>query len=271
MDAKRHILAVDDRPASPPVMWARVRDHLRLSRANRALRMHNEELERLVVERTRELVASKEATITAFCALAETRDNETGNHIRRTQHYIKALAEHLRRHPAFAPELEGDAIQLLFKSAPLHDIGKVGIPDAILQKPGKLTPEEWVIMKSHCEIGRDAIAMAEKVLGSKEPFLDYAKEIAYGHHERWDGKGYPQGIAGRTIPFSARLMAIADMYDALISRRVYKEPMPHEQAVAIILEGRGAQFDPDIADAFREITGTFREIAMQFSDKLGQS
>jgi putative two-component system response regulator len=271
------------KPISPPVVQARVRNHLRLSQTSRALRVQNEDLERLVQERTREirkqteelvrrkqeLIASKDATITAFCALAEARDNETGNHIRRTQHYVKALAEHLRHHPHFAPELNEETIQLMFKSAPLHDIGKVGVPDAILNKPGKLTPEEWVIMKRHCEFGRDAIAQAEKDLGADDPFLHYAKEIAYSHHERWDGKGYPQGIAGAAIPRSARLMAVADVYDALITRRVYKTPIPHDQAVAIISDGRGTQFDPDVVDAFGEIIDSFHDIARRFSDEDG--
>lgn len=270
------------KPISPPVVGARVRNHLRLSQASRDLRRHNEELEGMVAERTKEvrrqaeelvrrkqeLIAAKDATITAFCSLAEARDNETGNHIRRTQHYVKSLAERLRDHPHFARELDEETIQFMFKSAPLHDIGKVGIPDAILNKPGKLTPEEWTIMKRHCEFGRDAIAQAEKDLGSDDPFLRYAKEIAYSHHERWDGKGYPQGIAGDAIPLSARLMAVADVYDALISRRVYKPPFPHDQAVGIIKEGRGTQFDPDMVDAFAAITDEFHAIARRFSDDV---
>lgn len=269
------------KPFSPPVVLARVRNHIKLYRATRTLRDRNEGLEQLVAERTREilrqseelvrgkrsLIASQSATIMAFCSLAEARDNETGNHIRRTQHYVQALAERLSDHPRFAPELEGEAIPLLFKSAPLHDVGKVAIPDAILLKPGPLTPEEWRVMQRHCEFGREAIAMAENELaGSGDSFLRYAREIAYSHHERWDGTGYPQGTAGEEIPMSARLMAVADVYDALISRRVYKPPFSHEEAVAIIAQGRGSHFDPDVADAMVGMEDVFRDIALRFRD-----
>lgn len=270
------------KPFSPPVVLARVRNHLNLAQVSRLLRDRNAELEHLVAQRTREIlrqadelmlskqevIASQGAVITAFCSLAEVRDNETGNHILRTQHYVKVLAERLRHHPRFARELDEEAISLLFKSAPLHDVGKVAIPDAILLKPGKLTAEEWAVMQRHCEYGRDAIVRAEQELGdSGGAFLRYASEIAYSHHEKWDGSGYPLGLAGDAIPLSARLMAVADVYDALISRRVYKPSFPHEQAVAMIAEGRGSHFDPDVADAMLAITDTFRDIAQHFSDE----
>ena len=272
------------KPFSPPVVLARVRNHLKFGQMTRLLKQRNVDLEQLVAERTGqiltqsdelmrqklEVIAAQGATITAFCSLAEARDNETGNHIRRTQNYIKALAEHLREHPRFREHLNDEVIQLLFKSAPLHDVGKVAIPDAILRKPGKLTPEEWAVMQRHSEYGRDAIAQAESELGATQGcFLRYAREIAYGHHEKWDGSGYPQGLSGDAIPVSARLMAVADVYDALISKRVYKPAYPHEQAIAMIQEGRGSHFDPDVADALRDIEGTFREIARCFSDGDG--
>jgi putative two-component system response regulator len=155
---------------------------------------------------------------------------------------------------------------LLYKSAPLHDIGKVGVPDRILLKPGKLNADEFEIMKTHTTLGRDAILNAEKEMGVQVEFLTFAKEIAYSHQEKWDGSGYPQGLRGTQIPISARLMAVADVYDALISRRVYKEPMPHEQAVAIIEQTRGKHFDPDVVDAFLEIQDAFNAIAIAFSD-----
>ena len=155
---------------------------------------------------------------------------------------------------------------MLFKSAPLHDIGKVGIPDRILLKPGKLEPEEFELMKTHTTLGCDAIEHAEKQLGTEVDFLSTAKEIALFHHEKWNGAGYPQGLAGDAIPLSARLMAVADVYDALISRRVYKEGMPHEQAMQIILEGRGSHFDPDVIDAFEAQHEEFRHIAARFAD-----
>jgi putative two-component system response regulator len=271
------------KPISPPVVLARVRTHLALSRATKALQRRNADLELLVAERTaeiseqsrrlvtskQEVIAAQAATITAFCALAEARDNETGNHIRRTQHYVRILAEQLQDHPRFCTQLDEEVIQLLFKSAPLHDVGKVATPDAILLKPGKLTPEEWVLMKQHCEYGRNAILQAERALGgaADASFLRYAAEIAYGHHERWDGSGYPEGLAGDEIPVSARLMAVADVYDALISRRVYKPPFPHEKAIEMMAVERGKHFDPDIVDALMQVSGDFAAIARNFSDE----
>jgi putative two-component system response regulator len=219
-----------------------------------------------VDRRTREIVAIQDVTIFVMASLAETRDTETGNHIRRTQNYVKALAEKLRSHARFGWYLSDDAIEMLFKSAPLHDIGKVGIPDRILLKPGRLTPEEFEIMKTHTTLGRDAIAQAEQSLGMSVPFLNCAKEIALSHQEKWDGSGYPEGLKGDDIPIAARLMAVADVYDALISRRVYKEPMPHEEAVAIMVAGKGTHFDPDILEAFLEIQNEFRAVAGRFID-----
>jgi putative two-component system response regulator len=154
----------------------------------------------------------------------------------------------------------------LFKSAPLHDIGKIGIPDHILLKPGRYTEEEFEIMKTHTTLGRDAIQHAEDQLGIRAEFLSLAKEIAYSHQEKWDGSGYPQALAGDDIPISARLMAVADVYDALISRRVYKLGMPHAQAVEIIRQGRGTHFDPDVCDAFLDCVEQFQTIAARFAD-----
>jgi putative two-component system response regulator len=263
------------KPFSPPVIEARVRNHLQLAAARRALKLRNEDLEAQVAERTREIVrrseqalAAQSATISALCALAETRDNETGNHIRRTQHYVKALAQRLVDNPRFRHALDEQAIELLFRSAPLHDVGKVAVPDAVLNKPGRLNEEEWRIMRRHPEHGYRVILQAELELGDAEQsFLRYAREIAYGHHEKWDGSGYPQGLSGEAIPLSARLMAVADVYDALISRRVYKGPMSHEQAVGLLLEGRGRHFDPDIIEAFQAVEPTFRAIAQRYCDE----
>ena len=189
----------------------------------------------------------------AMASLAETRDNETGNPIRCTQHYVRALARKLLPMPEFTSMLSNETVEMLHKSAPLHDIGKVGIPDAILLKPGKLTPEEFEIMKSHTTLGRDTIAAAENLFDAPSIFLRLAREIAQYHQEKWDGSGYPEGLAGEAIPLSARLMAVADVYDALISRRVYKPPFTHNKAVRIIVDGRGTHFDPRIVDAFIEI------------------
>ena len=248
------------KPISPAIVMARVKTHLDLY-------YKNVYLEKLVTQRTHEIAAIQDVTIHAMASLAETRDNETGNHIRRTQNYVKLLAQHLQFHPNYTHFLNMDGvIETLFKSAPLHDIGKVGIPDAILLKPGRFEPSEFEIMKSHPELGQKTILQAESELGIDVPFLQYAKEIAYGHHEKWDGSGYPQGLSGEDIPISARLMAVADVYDALISRRVYKEGMPHEQAVQIILDGKGTHFDPHIIEAFVVLHETFKEIASTFSD-----
>ena len=254
------------KPVSPPIVLARVKTHLLLKNARDFLKDENAFLEAEVTRRTREVQLVQDATIMAMGSLAETRDNETGNHIRRTQHYVRVLAEKLRTHAEFAHFLDDRTIELLYKSAPLHDIGKVGIPDRILLKPGKLTPEEFEIMKMHAILGRDAIAAAEKLLDTPSSFLRYAREIAHYHQERWDGSGYPEGLAGTKIPIPARLMAVADVYDALISKRVYKPAFTHEKAVEIIREGRGRHFDPDVVDAFLEVTDDFRQIAAVFED-----
>jgi putative two-component system response regulator len=254
------------KPISPPIVMARVRNHLILKASADFLRDKADFLEREVSKRTAEVVAIQDVTIHAMASLAETRDSDTGNHIRRTQHYVRALALKLREQPRFAGLLDDRYVSMLFKSAPLHDIGKVGIPDRILLKPGKLTPEEFELMKTHTTLGRDAIQAAERQLGMSVDFLKLAKEIAYSHQEKWDGSGYPEGLKGEAIPVSARLMALADVYDALISRRVYKEGMSHEQALAFISEGRGKHFDPDMVDAFLLIHPEFRAIAQRFID-----
>ncbi|GAA4500968.1 two-component system response regulator [Pseudaeromonas paramecii] len=259
------------KPISPPVVLARVKTHLSLKASADFLRSKSDYLEQEVAKRTQEVMAIQDVTILAMASLAETRDNETGNHIRRTQYYVKALAQALCQHPKFARELDEQKIAMLFKSAPLHDIGKVGIPDSILLKPGRFEPEEFEVMKRHPTLGLQAIEHAEHALGTSVAFLQVAKEIAYGHHEKWDGSGYPQGLAGEAIPLSARLMALADVYDALISNRVYKRGMPHDKAAAIIAEGRGSHFDPDIVDAFFQIEAEFIDIARQFYDKVQEA
>lgn len=254
------------KPISPPILLARVKTQIENKAVADFLRDQNHYLETEVTKRTREISAIQDVTITAMASLAETRDSDTGNHIRRTQYYVLALANKLKTHPRFGYFLSDQTIDLLFKSAPLHDIGKVGIPDRILLKPGRFTPDEFEIMKTHTTLGRNAIEQAEKQLGMKVEFLEHAKDIAYYHQEKWDGSGYPTGKSGDDIPISARLMAVADVYDALISRRVYKDGMPHEKAVAIILEGRAQHFDPDIVDAFMELQDEFRAIAARFAD-----
>lgn len=254
------------KPVSPPIVLARVRNHLQLKSLRDFLEDKNEYLESEVERRSRELGTIQDVTMVAMGSLAETRDNETGKHIRRTQHYVRELASRLIDHPRFRSYLAGDTMMRLFKSAPLHDIGKIGIPDRILLKPERLDPEEFQVMKTHTTIGRNAIQNAEKLFETPYNFLILAREIAYSHHERWDGSGYPDGIAGETIPAAGRIMAVADVYDALRSRRVYKPAMRHEEAVAVIETGAGSQFDPDIVAAFKDVAQRFREIADSYLD-----
>ena len=254
------------KPVSPPILFARVATHLKLRAASQTLKTENSSLESLVQERTGQLSLMQDATIMAMATMAETGDNETGNHIRRTQNYVAALARKLQSHPRFAAELTDENITLLYKSAPLHDIGKVGMPDSILLKPGKLDKDEFEIMKLHAVRGRDTIRQVEEYIGGSNGFLTYAREIAHSHQEKWDGSGYPEKLAGEAIPLSARLMAVADVYDALISKRIYKPPFSHAEAVAVMQDGRGTHFDPDILDAFIAIEGTFADIAAKFRD-----
>ncbi|MDP3023356.1 MAG: two-component system response regulator [Sulfuricurvum sp.] len=254
------------KPISPPILLARIKSQLQVKAASDFLHDKNLYLETEIAKRTHEISAIQDVTILAMASLAETRDLETGNHIRRTQHYVKALAQKLKTNPNFGYFLSDAMIETLYKSAPLHDIGKVGIPDRILLKPGKLTHDEFEIMKTHTTLGRDAIKHAESQLGIQVEFLRIAKEIAYYHQEKYDGSGYPTGASGNDIPISARLMSLADVYDALISRRVYKEPMSHADAVKIILEGRGKHFDPEVVDAFLTLQKEFQSIAACFMD-----
>lgn len=255
------------KPISPPIVAARVKTHLALKESADYLRDKAEYLENEVSKRTGEIRAIQDVTILAMATLAETRDSDTGYHIRRTQFYVRALAEKLKNEPKYRQLLTDSYIELLFKSAPLHDIGKVGIPDRILLKPAPLDEAEFEIMKTHAELGRHAIQVAEDHLGTSVDFLKTAKEIAYCHHEKWDGSGYPQNLVAEQIPLAARLMALADVYDALISRRVYKEPIPHEEAVYMIAAKAGKHFDPALVDAFLEVKEQFSEIARHYEDK----
>lgn len=254
------------KPIVPALVLARVHTQLELKQARDRLQADNTWLEAEVSRRMRENDLIQLVSIRALAHLAETRDPETGNHILRTQGYVQTLARQLRLHPRFASMLDEHYIDLLTRSAPLHDIGKVGIPDHILQKPGKLTPDEWVIMKTHAQLGAVAIEQAESDAEEQVPFLKLAKEIAHWHHEKWDGSGYPDGLAGDDIPLSARIMTIADVFDALVSPRVYKPAMSYEQSRAIIAEGRGSFFDPDLVDTFLAHFNTFCEIASAHRD-----
>jgi len=254
------------KPIRPSLVLTRVKAQLELKAARDLVRDHQRSLQREVDRRMAENRQIQDVSIRALGRLAEIRDPETGNHLRRTQGYVRTLAEELRWHPRFSAFLSAHNIEVLVKSAPLHDIGKVGIPDHILLKPGKLTAEEWVIMKTHSRLGYLAIEQAAHDAEQRIDFLSMAKEIAHYHHEKWDGSGYPEGLAGDAIPISARLMALADVFDALLAQRVYKAGLPVEEALRIIREGRGSHFDPDVVDAFLARQDEFLAIAVQHAN-----
>ena len=242
---------------------ARVKTQLRLEEARLVLESQNIIWEEKVRERTQLIERTNSAAIYCLAALAETRDPETGEHIKRTQEYIRELAFELRENGKYKNILTDEYIDLLYKSAPLHDIGKVGVRDNILLKPGKLTDEEFEEMKKHTIYGGESLMVGIKELG-EESFLTLAKEIALTHHEKWDGSGYPRGLSKQQIPISGRLMALSDVYDALISKRVYKGALTHNDAKNIILDNSGTHFDPDIVDAFVKREAKFIEIMERF-------
>ncbi len=257
------------KPFRPHLVKARIRNHLEL-------KGYRDHLEELVQERTRELRLTQDAAIYGLGILAEYRNLETGQHIKRTRSYVKLLAGRLAAHPRFRGYFDGPTIRQLYNSASLHDIGKVGIPDNILLKPGPLTASEFEVMKQHTVFGRDTVRRIgiDMQDDSASSFLNLAEEFAYSHHERWDGTGY-HGMKGEEIPVSGRLMALADVYDALISRRVYKPALEHARAVEIITCGDGRtvpeHFDPDVLQAFVELQDSFRDLSLQHRDEYGES
>ncbi len=266
------------KPFTPSIVLARVRAQLELKQARDRLASQNEWLEAEVQRRVRETLLIQDMSMKALSILAETRDMETGHHVMRTQIYVEMLAKHLAPHPRFAAALEPKSLDMIVKAAPLHDIGKIGIPDAVLLKPGRLDADEFTTMKTHAAIGAHAIekaldqtlARAADVTPEQSrnvfSFMHVAREIALTHHEKWDGSGYPGGLAGDAIPASGRLMALADVFDALTCRRIYKPAMPIDQAVSIITEGRGTHFDPDVVDAFLALLDAFTAVATRFAD-----
>jgi len=267
------------KPIRPAILQARIRTQLELKAARDRLAQENERLEAGVARRTREIELVKDVALHALATLAEKRDNETGNHLLRTRSYIELLMEDLAAQPEFADALTPIRRQLIGKAAPLHDIGKVGIPDHILCKPGPLPDDEFAIMMTHARIGADALSEAiERVLAERLDksapeearyaleFLEVAREIAGAHHEKWDGSGYPLQRRGEDIPLAARLMALADVFDALMSRRHYKPPFPLDQVIAIIRDGSGRHFDPRIVASFLKQVDAFAEIAGRLAD-----
>ena len=254
------------KPFQPEILMARVHTQLLAKQARDWLKNANAALEAEVNRRVADIELIEKASIRALAHLAETRDPETGNHILRTQAYVEILANCLASHPRFSATLTPINIDQISKSAPLHDIGKVGIPDTILFKPGPLTAQEWAVMKTHAKLGADAIQKAESDVENTLSFLHFAKEIANWHHERWDGTGYPDGLKGDEIPVSARLMALADVFDALSNARTYKPAFPVEEARSRILEARGKQFDPDVVDAFEAQFDQFVAVYKRYAD-----
>ncbi len=252
--------AVDyvSKPVIPDLLLHRIRMQLELF----SYRYH---LERLVDLKTEQLLQMKRVSINALAGLAECRDSTTGGHIKRTSLYVEVLIRALAAHPHFAKHLSNERIENIITAAPLHDIGKMGIPDAILLKDGKLSDDEFAVMKQHVIIGEQTLRSATAELGFPS-FLDEGLEMCASHHERWDGSGYPYKLIGEAIPFSGRVMAVADVFDALVTRRPYKEPMSVEKAVGIIRDGGGTHFDPNIVDVFLTLTDSFSQILEKFGD-----
>ncbi|PKM60486.1 MAG: two-component system response regulator [Firmicutes bacterium HGW-Firmicutes-4] len=272
-----HLGAVDYiiKPFRPGIVLARVNAHLELKQARDRLKNQNEWLEAEVQRRMVENQMIQDTTLNVFAELVETRDNDTANHVLRTQNYVRIIAERLQKNEKFKNHLGDDTIERIVKAAPLHDIGKIGIPDAILLKPGKLDYEEYEVMKTHCKIGGNAIRLAiNKTLSVNKTdnqqgeitalyFLEEAERIMNYHHERWDGKGYPEELYGDEIPISARIMALADVFDALTTVRPYKKAWSMDAVVDYILEQKGLQFDPDVVDAFETEIKAFRQVLCQ--------
>ena len=213
-----------------------------------------------------EALHAAQVVVFALATLAELRDSDTESHLIRVQQYVRALCGELQKNPAYAETLTPAYVETLAGSVPMYDMGTVGIPDRILLKPGRLTPDEIAIMRTHTTLGHDALVRAEKTLGRASPLLTVAKELALCHQEKWDGTGYPKGLWAEQIPLSARIVALADVFDALISNKVYKDGVSHDRAVQIITEGRGAHFDPAVVDAFLEVHEIFRSIAVRHAD-----
>lgn len=244
------------KPFDVVLLRARIRNSLRTKQLHdrimtyqHKLEDYNETLEERIAERTAEVAKIQQAAVFSLAKLAESRDPETGEHLDRIRMYARIIAMELAFAPKYRELADDGLVEGIYQSSPLHDIGKVGIPDRILLKTGKLSPAEFDIMKSHTVIGGETLDAAIKEAGVGA-FLQMGRDIAYSHHERWDGKGYPRGLAGDDIPAAARIVAVSDVYDALTSKRPYKEPLSHEESCSIIMQGRGSQFDPEVVDAF---------------------
>ena len=254
------------KPISPPVTLARIRAHLNLKANADFLRDKSEYLELEVRRRARELQAIQDATLEAMATLCDLRDNAHSQHLVRIEHYMRLLGSTLALRNEFSNELSVENIELLARSAQLHDIGKVAVPDRILHHPGQLDEADQAIMQSHTTVGHDALAAAERKLGYPADFLRYAKEIAHSHHERWDGGGYPEGLSGERIPMAARMLTLIDCYDEMTSRHAYRTSLGPDEAAARIKAGAGSQFDPRMVEAFSEAAEGFASIALRYAD-----
>lgn len=260
--------AVDfiSKPFSPQIVLARVKTHLQNKEYQDFLQNQSDWLRDEVAHKVAHINQLHDASMMVMISLVEFRDENTGWHIRRTQKFVEILARHLVDLPEFSPILSEEYIQNLNKSAPLHDIGKIAIPDAILLKPGKLELHEIEIMKSHALQGENMLKKAQRYMEIEPGFLETAVEIAGGHHEKWDGTGYPRGLKATDIPLSARLMAVADVYDALTTVRAYKKAYSHEQAYDMIVNSSKTHFDPIVVEAFRATEEAFKSVAFEYRD-----
>ncbi|MDR1933771.1 MAG: response regulator [Spirochaetales bacterium] len=252
--------AVDfiSKPFQPEIVHLRVANHIKLKN-------YSDGLEVLVAEKTAEATATLDNTLQAIANIIEYRNLESGSHVKRTQFFCKALTEYLiNTSSVYAEDLKNMEPSIIVKAMALHDVGKIGIPDRILLKPGKLDPDEFEIMRTHTTVGKNIIEeMMNAVIDKDSVYLRHCRDISYCHHERWDGKGYPRGLKGSEIPLAARLASLSDVYDALVCARVYKAAFPYEEAIRIITEGKGTQFDAVLTDAVVKIQDEFREIAIK--------
>lgn len=267
---------VDDfltRPIDPVLLEARIRSSVKskamqdqILRYQKRLEDDKQILEERVRERTAEVERTQQATVFGLARLAESRDPETGEHLERMRRYVREIAIEMATWPKYDRIIDSGFVETLYYSSPLHDIGKVGIQDAILLKPGKLSPEEFDIMKTHALIGGDTLKDADEEAGGNS-FLEMGRDIAYHHHEKWDGSGYPHGLLGPDIPLCARIVALGDAYDAMTTKRPYKEPFSHEKTRQLILEGAGKHFDPEVVKAFLKREQKFIRIQKELGDR----
>jgi putative two-component system response regulator len=253
------------KPFQQEEVVSRVRTHLQLRAMQRTLERQNEYLEELVQQKVQEIIGTQLAVVFALSKLTEARDYETGRHVEHVRVFCRELSNELRKNPGYSDIITKDFLQNIYCASPLHDIGKVGIPDEILLKNGKLTSQEFEIMKKHSEIGANMLEMIQKEHPGNS-FVIMGIEITRHHHEKWDGAGYPDGLKGHEIPLSARIMALVDAYDAMRSKRPYKQPYSHERTCKNIMQDSGTHFDPDVVDAFLRIESRFAEIHASMVD-----